>query len=163
MIEIPWALEQSHMLEIGTLAPEFTLPDQNGRETSLSMLLNRGPVILYFYPADFTPGCTRQACAIRDLYTQVQRVGLVVAGISPQKSARHRAFQQRYELPVTLLSDPSKTVIKMYDVNGPFGFGVRRATLLIDPARFIRGALIADFRISQHTKFIHRGLATLAR
>jgi thioredoxin-dependent peroxiredoxin len=151
------------MLQIGTRAPEFTLPDQNGRDTSLSTLLNRGPVILFFYPADFTPGCTRQACAIRDLYTQVQRVGLMVAGISPQRSARHRAFRQRYDLPFTLLSDPDKAVIKMYDVNGPFGFGVRRATMWIDPARVIRGALVSDFRISQHTNFIHRGLAMSAR
>ena len=82
------------MLEIGTRAPEFTLPDQDGRDTSLSTLLNRGPLILYFYPADFTPGCTRQACAIRDLHTQIQRAGLIVAGISPQTRRAHAAFRR---------------------------------------------------------------------
>jgi thioredoxin-dependent peroxiredoxin len=151
------------MLEVGTRAPEFTLPDEDGLDTSLSTLLNRGPVILYFYPADFTRGCTRQACSIRDLYMQVLRVGLTVAGISPQKSTRHRAFRERYKLPFTLLSDPDKSVIKMYDVDGRFGFGVRRATFLIDRARFIRGAILADFRISQHVSFIHRALAMNAR
>ena len=155
-----WAL---FMLAVGTRAPEFTLPDQDGRDVSLSTLLNRGPVILYFYPSDFTPGCTRQACSIRDLYSEVLRGGLTVAGISPQKSARHLAFQQQYKLPFRLLADPDKSVIKMYDVDGPLGFGVRRATFLIDPARFIRGALLADFRISQHVNFIHRALAMSSR
>jgi peroxiredoxin Q/BCP len=151
------------MLKVGTRAPEFTLPDQDGRETSLSTLLNRGPLILYFYPADFTPGCTRQACSIRDLHAQILRVGLTVAGVSPQPSARHLAFRERYELPFTLLSDPGKSVIQMYDVNGPLGFGVRRATFLIEPARYIRGAVLADFRIGQHTAFILRALATNVR
>jgi peroxiredoxin Q/BCP len=151
------------MLKVGTRAPEFTLPDQNGRDMSLSTLLNRGPLILYFYPADFTPGCTRQACSIRDLYAQILRVGLTVAGVSPQPSARHLAFLERYKLPFTLLSDLGKSVIQMYDVDGPLGFGVRRVTYLIDPARYIRGAVLADFRISQHTALIRRALATSAR
>jgi thioredoxin-dependent peroxiredoxin len=151
------------MLALGSRAPEFTLPDHDGRDTSLSTLLNRGPVIIYFYPADFTTGCTRQACSIRDLYTEVLRVGLTVVGISPQKSTRHLQFRERYKLPFTLLSDVDKSVIKMYDVDGPLGFGVRRATFLIDPARFIRGAMLADFRISQHANFILRALAMTAR
>jgi peroxiredoxin Q/BCP len=151
------------MLEVGTRAPEFTLPDQDGHDLSLSTLLNRGTVILYFYPADFTPGCTRQACSIRDRYAEVLRVGLTVAGISPQKSARHLEFRERYKLPFTLLSDADKSVIRMYHVDGPLGFGVRRATFLIDPARFIRGTMLADFRISRHTNFILRALAMSAR
>jgi thioredoxin-dependent peroxiredoxin len=151
------------MLEVGTRAPEFTLPDQDGRDVSLSTLLNRGALILYFYPADFTPGCTRQACAIRDLHAEILRMGLTVAGISPQKPERHLAFRRRYELPFTLLSDPGKSVIQMYDVDGPFGFGVRRATFLIDPARYIRAAVLAHFRIGKHMAFIRRALATSAR
>ena len=151
------------MLEVGTRAPEFTLPDQDGRDTSLSTLLNRGTLILYFYPADFTFGCTRQACAIRDLYQEINRSGLTVAGVSPQKPQRHQAFRQRYNLPFTLLADPDKAVIKMYGVNGRLGFGVRRATFLIDPARFIRATMLADFRISQHAQFIRRALAVRPR
>lgn len=151
------------MLKVGTRAPEFTLPDQDEREISLSTLFNRGPLILYFYPADFTTGCTRQACSIRDLHAQILRAGLSVAGVSPQRSARHLAFRERYQLPFTLLSDPEKSVIQMYDVNGPLGFGVRRATFLIDPARYIRGAVLADFRIGQHMALIRRALATSVR
>ena len=150
------------MLGIGTRAPEFTLPDQDGRDMSLTSLLNRGSLILYFYPADFTPGCTRQACAIRDLHGEILRVGLTVAGVSPQSSARHLEFRERYKLPFTLLSDPEKSVIRMYDVNGLLGFGVRRATYLIDPARHIRAAVLADFRIGRHTALIRRALATSA-
>ncbi len=152
-----------HMLEVGTRAPEFTLPDQDARDTSLSTLLNRGALILYFYPADFTPGCTRQACMIRDLHEELMRAGLTIAGVSPQPSAQHLAFRERYKLPFTLLSDPQKSVIRMYAVDGPLGFGVRRATYLIDPARHIRGAVLADFRIDRHAAFIHRALATSAR
>src|SRR5580704_5998219 len=118
MILISRRHRSAQMLEVGTRAPEFTLPDQDGRDTSLSTLLNRGTLILYFYPADFTFGCTRQACAIRDLYPEINRSGLTVAGISPQQPQRHLAFRQRYNLPFTLLADPDKSVIKMYDVNG---------------------------------------------
>jgi peroxiredoxin Q/BCP len=151
------------MLKVGTRAPEFTLPDQDGRDTSLSTLLNRGALIHYFDPADFTPGCTRQACMIRDLHDELLRDGLTIAGISPQPSAQHLAFRQRYQLPFTLLADPQKAVIQMYAVDGPLGFGVRRATYLIDPARHIRGAVLADLRIGRHAAFIRRALATSAR
>jgi peroxiredoxin Q/BCP len=147
------------MLEVGGRAPEFTLPDHGGQNVSLSTLLRHGSRILYFYPADFTPGCTREACSIRDLHTEIQKVGLEVAGISPQGSESHRAFREKYKLPFILLSDADKFVIKMYDVLGPLGFGVRRATYLIDPGRHIRAAVLADFRIGQHEAFIRKAVA----
>jgi peroxiredoxin Q/BCP len=144
------------MLAIGSRAPEFTLPDQDDRSISLSTLLNRGPLILYFYPADFTPGCTREACMLRDMHTEILSVGLAVAGVSPQSPQRHTEFREKYKLPFTLLSDLEKFVIKMYDVNGPLGLGVRRGTYLIDQARMIRSAVLADFRISQHEDFVRK-------
>jgi thioredoxin-dependent peroxiredoxin len=147
------------MLAIGSRAPEFTLPDQDDRNVSLSTLLNRGPLILYFYPADFTPGCTREACMMRDLHDEILSVGLSVAGVSPQSPERHREFRDKYKLPFTLLSDVEKFVIKMYDVNGLLGLGVRRATYLIDQARQIRSAVLADFRISQHEDFVRKATA----
>jgi peroxiredoxin Q/BCP len=150
------------MLAIGGRAPEFTLPDQNDQSVSLSTLLRDGPLILYFYPADFTPGCTKEACSIRDLHAEIQQAGLDVAGVSPQAPATHRSFREKYKLPFTLLSDPDKFVIRMYDVLGPLGFGVRRATYLIDQARYIRAAVLADFRISQHSEFIRRAVALSA-
>ena len=144
------------MLAIGSRAPEFTLPDQDDRAVSLSTLLNRGALILYFYPADFTSGCTREACMLRDMHTEIQKVGLGVAGISPQSPERHTEFRETYKLPFILLSDVEKFVIKMYDLNGPLGLGVRRGTYLIDQSRQIRGAVLADFRISQHEDFIRK-------
>ncbi|HEX4388097.1 MAG TPA: peroxiredoxin [Steroidobacteraceae bacterium] len=147
------------MLPIGGRAPEFTLPDQNDQSVSLSTLLRYGPLILYFYPADFTPGCTREACSIRDLHADIVQVGLDVAGVSPQMPESHRSFREKYKLPFTLLADVDKFVIRMYDVQGPFGFGVRRATYLIDQARYIRAAVLADFRIGEHAEFVRRAVA----
>lgn len=147
------------MLAVGTRAPEFTLQDQDGREVSLTSLLDRGRLVLYFYPADFTPGCTREACTIRDLHEDLAAAGINVAGISPDTPDRHHRFRATHELPFTLLCDPDKEVIKMYDVNGPLGFGVRRATYLIDTGRTIRDAVLADFRIGAHENFIRKLLA----
>jgi peroxiredoxin Q/BCP len=144
------------MLAIGSRAPEFTLPDQDDRNVSLTTLLNRGPLILYFYPADFTPGCTREACMLRDMHTEILSVGLNVAGVSPQSPERHREFRAKYKLPFTLLADVEKFVVTMYDVNGPLGLGVRRGTYLIDQGRIIRAAVLADFRISQHEDFVRK-------
>ena len=150
------------MLPIGGRAPEFTLPDQDDQNVSLSTLLRHGPLILYFYPADFTPGCTREACSIRDMHTELLEAGLDVAGVSPQNPESHRRFREKYKLPFTLLADVDKFVIRMYDVVGPLGFGVRRATYLIDQARYIRAAVLADFRIGEHAEFIHRAVALSA-
>src|ERR1700738_1544954 len=156
MIECPAMYWGKDRLAIGWRAREFTLPDEDDRTVSLSTLLNRGPLILYFYPADFTPGCTREACMLRDMHTEILSVGLAVAGVSPQSPERHREFREKYKLPFTLLSDVEKFVVRMYDLNGPLGLGVRRATYLIDQARQIRGAVLADFRISQHEDFIRK-------
>lgn len=150
------------MLPLGGRAPEFTLPDQDEQSVSLSNLLRRGPLLLYFYPADFTPGCTREACMMRDLHEEIDQAGLNLAGVSPQKPATHRRFREKYRLPYTLLSDVDKFVIAMYDVRGPLGFGVRRATYLIDQARYIRAAVVANFRIGEHEAFVRRAVALSA-
>lgn len=146
------------MLEVGSRAPEFLLPNDEGGETSLSDLLRDGPLILYFYPADFTPGCTKEACSIRDIHNDIQSVGLQVAGISPQDEDSHRRFREEHDLPFTLLSDPEKVAIKMYDVDGPFGVGVRRATFLINQDRTIQDAVMADVRIGRHQEFIEKAV-----
>jgi len=146
------------MLKPGTKAPEFILNSHEGTETSLSSLLQSGPLILYFYPADFTPGCTKEACAIRDIHDDIQSVGLTVAGISPQDEDSHQRFREEHELPFILLSDPEKVAIKMYDVDGPFGVGVRRATYLIAQNRAITDAIMADVMIGRHQEFIEKAV-----
>jgi len=120
------------MLSTGERAPDFALPDQDGREQRLSKLLNGQALILYFYPADFTPGCTREACDIRDLHAQILSAGLRIVGVSPQAPESHRRFREQHHLPFMLLSDVDKVAVKAFDVDGPLGIGVRRATFLID-------------------------------
>jgi len=146
------------MLKTGERAPEFTLPDDTGKDRSLTDFLNAGATVLYFYPADFTPGCTRQACALRDLQSEIKNAGLRVVGISPQSPATHAKFRSKFDLPFALLSDADKEVIKMYGVNGPLGFGVRRATYLIDGSRRIRDAVLADFGIGRHVDFVRKAI-----
>jgi peroxiredoxin Q/BCP len=146
------------MLKIGERAPEFTLPDDSGTDRSLTDFLNAGATVLYFYPADFTPGCTRQACALRDLHTDLENAGLRVVGISPQSPGSHARFRSEYGLPFALLSDEHKAVIKMYGVNGPLGIGVRRATYLVDGSRRIRDAVLADFAVGRHADFVRKAI-----
>jgi peroxiredoxin Q/BCP len=147
------------MLKAGAKAPEFVLGNDEGGETSLSDLLKDGPLILYFYPADFTPGCTKEACSIRDIHNDIQAVGLQVAGVSPQDEESHRKFRAKHELPFTLLSDPDKIAIKLYDVDGIFGVGVQRATFLINQDRTIEDAVSANVLIGRHQEFIENAVA----
>ena len=101
------------MLEVGTKAPEFTLPDQNGVERSLSDYRGQ-KVVLYFYPKDMTAGCTSQACSFGELYPQFREKGAVVLGVSKDTVASHKRFEEKYGLPFTLLSDPEMQVIEAY-------------------------------------------------
>ena len=147
------------MLKAGELAPEFELPDQDGKARRLTALLGDGPLILYFYPADFTPGCTREACDLRDLHTRILSAGMRVVGISPQAPESHRRFRDEYGLPFLLLSDEKKSAIKAYGVDGPLGIGVRRATFLIDRDRAVQDAVLADLRIGRHQEFVQKAIS----
>jgi peroxiredoxin Q/BCP len=147
------------MLKAGDRAPNFTLPDQDGRELSLAQLLKDGPVVLYFYPADFTPGCTKEACTIRDMHDEIAAAGMRVVGVAPQDAASHARFRDKHGLPFTLLADPDKAVIKAYGVDGPLGIGVRRATFLVGADGVIGDAVLADIRIGRHEEFIRAAIA----
>jgi len=125
------------MLEIGTKAPDFTLPDQNGNMHSLSEYRGK-KVILYFYPKDNTPGCTKQACGFAERFPQFTEKGAVILGISKDSVASHKKFEEKYGLPFTLLADPELVAIQAYDVwqekknYGKTYMGVVRTTYLID-------------------------------
>ncbi len=125
------------MLTIGTKAPDFTLPDQNGDMRSLSEFKGQ-KVILYFYPKDMTSGCTKQACSFGELYPQFREKGALVLGVSKDSVSSHKKFEEKYGLPFTLLSDTEKEVIQAYDVwkekknYGKVSMGVVRTTYLID-------------------------------
>jgi peroxiredoxin Q/BCP len=124
----------------------------------LADLLADGPLILYFYPADFTPGCTKEACSIRDIHDDIQSVGLTVVGVSPQDADSHQKFRDKHELPFQLLCDPDKVAIKAYDVDGPLGIGVRRVTYLINQDGTIADAVQADLMIGRHKEFIDKAV-----
>jgi peroxiredoxin Q/BCP len=147
------------MLKKGELAPDIELPDHEGVKRRLSDLVDGKPLILYFYPADFTPGCTKEACDLRDLHTRILASGLRVVGVSPQSPESHRRFREQHALPFTLLSDEDKVAIKAFEVDGPLGISVRRATFLIDGKRRIVDAVLADLRIGRHQEFVERALA----
>lgn len=125
------------MLKIGDMAPNFTLTDKDGREVSLSDFLGK-KVVLYFYPKDNTPGCTRQACAFAGAYAGFREKNVEVIGISKDSVASHVKFAEKYELPFVLLSDPRRIAIEAYGVwqekkmCGKVGMGVVRTTFLID-------------------------------
>jgi thioredoxin-dependent peroxiredoxin len=147
------------MLKPGDRAPDFVLPDQDGRAVALARLLEDGPLVLYFYPADFTPGCTKEACTIRDMHDEISAAGMRVVGISPQDAESHARFRDRHGLQFTLLADPEKSVVRAYGVDGLLGLGVRRATFLLGPDGIIRDAVLADFRIGRHAEFIRTAIA----
>ena len=125
------------MLAIGTQAPSFSLPDQNGQMHTLEEYRGK-KVILYFYPKDNTAGCTKQACAFGELYPQFREKGAVVLGVSKDSVASHKKFEEKYGLPFTILSDEGLEAIKAYDVwqeknmYGKKTMGVVRTTYLID-------------------------------
>jgi peroxiredoxin Q/BCP len=148
------------MLAKGAKAPEFELADQDGRRHTLKALLADGPLILYFYPADFTPGCTKEACSFRDLHQELMKAKLRVVGVSPQDVASHRRFADEHSLNFPLLADPDKVAVKAYDVDGPLGFGVRRGTYLIGRDGRIEDAVLADLRIGAHEAFVRNAISS---
>ena len=125
------------MLEVGTKAPDFTLPDQDGNMVSLQSFKGQ-KVVLYFYPKDNTPGCTKQACNFGELFPQFREKGAVVLGVSKDSVASHKKFQEKYNLPFTLLSDTELKVLQAY---GKKTMGVVRSTYLIDE----KGVIVKAF------------------
>lgn len=148
------------MIKVGDTAPAFELPDQRGELVSLAGLAAAGDFILYFYPADFSPICTAEACAFRDDYEGLERVGLRIVGISPQSVDSHRQFVERHRIPFPLLADRGSRVIRDFGVLGPFGFGVRRATFLIDRDRVVRNRVVSDLFVGSHLELIRETIAT---
>lgn len=144
------------MIKAGDQAPEFTLEGTNGEAVTLSDCLRGGPVVLYFYPHDFTPVCTAQACMVRDWHAEVRAAGYQVLGVSTQGARSHEKFVERHALPFTLLSDPDKRVARAYGVAGPFALLPRRATFVIDQNSCVRERVVSDFRVAPHRALLER-------
>ncbi|HVM77221.1 MAG TPA: thioredoxin-dependent thiol peroxidase [Candidatus Paceibacterota bacterium] len=154
-------MEELH-LELGAKAPEFTLPDQDGNNHSLSDY--RGAwVLLYFYPKDDTPGCTKEACLIRDAFPHFEKLNAVVLGVSVDSVASHKKFAQKYNLPFTLLADEHKKVVNLYKVWAKKQFmgneydGTLRTSFLIDPEGDI-AKIYHDVQPTKHAAEVLRDL-----
>jgi peroxiredoxin Q/BCP len=153
------------MVEAGQTAPDFQLFDQHGQPVTLSQFRGR-PVVLYFYPKDDTPGCTREACAFRDARTAYQKAGATVIGVSPDSPTAHKKFAEKYQLPFTLVADPEKVACQSYGVwkeknmYGKKTMGVERTTFVIDDAGVVR-KVFARVKVDGHSDAVLETLKTL--
>jgi peroxiredoxin Q/BCP len=134
---------------VGQPAPDFTLPDQDGTELSLHDLLG-GWAVVYFYPADDTPGCTAEACSFRDSHEEFTDVGARVIGISSDSAEKHRAFIAKYNLPFTLLADTDGAVRSSWGVGKTMGLLPGRVTYVIDPEGIVRQKFSSQFKPKKH-------------
>lgn len=153
-------------IQIGNQAPEFTLPDQQGIMHNLTQYRGQW-IVLYFYPKDDTPGCTKEACSFRDNFESLKERGIVVLGVSKDTQASHKKFADKYNLNFTLLSDESAEMIKQYEAFGEKKFmgktfqGVHRITYIIDPQGIIR-KVYEKVKVDEHAQEILRDINMLS-
>ncbi|HEX3775846.1 MAG TPA: peroxiredoxin [Polyangiaceae bacterium] len=143
------------MLKVGSAAPDFSGTDQHGEQISLGSLLERGKLVLYFYPKDFTPVCTAQACTFRDAASDLADLGSNVVGVSGDSANSHERFGQKHKLPFSLLSDPDHRIIKAYDATWLFG-RIRRVTYVIGADRKVLGAFHHELSAAKHLDDVKR-------
>ena len=138
------------MLKVGELAPEFSAQDQHGAALTLGGLLARGRLILYFYPKDFTPVCTAQACTFRDASTELGTLSANVVGVSGDKDESHQRFAEKHSVPFSLIADPERRIIKAYGASMPILNRTLRVTYVIDTNRRILGAFHHELSAAKH-------------
>lgn len=154
-------------LQLRNQAPEFTLPDQNGTMHNLTQYRGQW-IVLYFYPKDDTPGCTKEACSFRDNFEALRERGIVVLGVSKDTQASHKKFADKFNLNFTLLSDESTEMIKSYEAFGEKKFmgktfqGIHRITYVIDPQGIIR-KVYEKVKVEEHAQEILRDINSLSQ
>ena len=148
-------------VKVGDRAPEFALPDRTGKTIRLSDYRGRKPVVLYFYPKDDTPGCTKEACAFRDQYQDFQDAGAEVIGVSSDSEVAHGKFTEKYRLPFTLVSDRGGSVRKQYGVPATLGLLPGRVTFVIDKDGVVRRTFNSQFQATKHVSEAIAALKTL--
>ena len=146
------------MLKIGTEAPDFSGKDQHGNAVTLGSQLERGKLVLYFYPKDFTPVCTAQACTFRDASAELADLGTNVVGVSGDTPESHVRFSEEHRVPFPLLADPERKILKAYDALGIFN-RTRRVTYVIDVNRRIIGAFQHELSATKHMDDVRKLLA----
>ncbi len=145
---------------VGDVAPDFALPDRRGRTVRLADYRGKQAVVLYFYPKDDTPGCTKEACAFRDRYQDFTDAGAVVIGVSSDSEASHATFAEKYQLPFTLVSDRDGAVRKRYGVPATLGLLPGRVTFVIDREGIVRHVFNSQLQATRH---VAEALAALRR
>mgnify|MGYP000990316289 CR=1 FL=1 len=149
------------MLKVGTLAPQFTAPLEDGSTFDLAAFRGQKHVVLYFYPKDFTAGCTAQACSFRDNYSLIGKYDAVLFGISGDGEDSHTRFKEKHELPFPLIADRGRAVHRLYEVTGLLPFITPRITYVIDKAGVIRAAIRHDLRVTEHVPEVVEALKKL--
>ena len=139
-------------LKVGSVAPDFTLPSQSGEMVSLEDFLGHKPVVLFFYPKDNSPGCTKQVCAFRDDYEEFGKLDAEVIGISSDPVESHRGFAAKHRLPFTLVSDEGGKVRKLYGVPNTLGLFPGRVTYVIDKKGVVRHIFSSQVGIDRHVE-----------
>ncbi len=145
-------------LKVGDIAPDFTAQNEHEESVSLSDYRGKG-VILFFYPKDDSPGCTKEACNLRDNYKQLKKLGFEILGVSPDKATKHKKFIDKYEFQYSLIADPEKEIINSYGLWGPKKFmgrvvtGVHRTTYIINPEGVI-SHIIEKVKTKDHAEQI---------
>ena len=138
------------MLKPGTTAPQFSATLDDGTTFDLSAYRGQKNVVLYFYPKDFTPGCTSQACSFRDNYARIEEHDAIIIGVSGDTETSHASFKDKYELPFRLAADPTKEVHRLYQAVGLIPWITPRVTYVIDKEGVIRSSIRHDFRVKEH-------------
>lgn len=145
-------LRKKATVKVGSTAPDFALPSQSGAIVSLKDFLGKRPVVLYFYPKDDTPGCTKEVCAFRDSFEEFRKLDAEVIGISSDSVESHRSFAARHELPFTLLSDEGAKVRNLYGVPNSFGLFPGRVTYVIDEEGVVRHIFSSQLGVERHVE-----------
>jgi thioredoxin-dependent peroxiredoxin len=149
-------------VDAGSKAPNFTLPSQSGEMVSLEEFIGKKPVVLFFYPKDDTPGCTREACAFRDDYEEFGKLDAQVIGISSDSVESHRRFAKKHNLPFTLLSDEGRKVRRLYGVPNAFGLFPGRVTYVIDEEGVVRHSFSSQLGVEQHVEEALKALQSIS-
>jgi thioredoxin-dependent peroxiredoxin len=150
-------------VDAGSKAPDFTLPSQSGVMVNLKDFIGKKPVVLFFYPKDDTPGCTKEACAFRDDYEEFDKLDAQVIGISSDSVESHRRFAKKHDLPFTLLSDEGRKVRRLYGVPNAFGLFPGRVTYVIDEEGVVRHIFSSQLGVEQHVEEALKALHSISR
>jgi thioredoxin-dependent peroxiredoxin len=150
-------------VKVGDKAPEFTLPSQMGDNVTLSEFFGKKNIVLYFYPKDESPGCTREACSFRDSYEELTNLGAEVIGVSGQSVESHKSFATHYGLPFILLSDKDNKVRELYGVPSTMGIIPGRVTYIIDRQGIVRHIFSSQIQAERHVEEAKRTLMELEK